>query len=163
MGFSFPLTLHIHEMVFSIVMNTRNFISIRIILVFSGTHQTLKRLEVAIEANQKSFVAHPSVQQLLSGIYYDGLPGFRRLHVFRQLLVVLKHACMFPIFSMAYMVAPNCKMGQLCKKPFLKFIFESASYMFFLFLLALASQKIEHVVFDVISKYIHTYTSYTAT
>ena len=41
---------------------------------FSGTHQTLKRLEVAIEANQKSFVAHPSVQQLLSGIYYDGLP-----------------------------------------------------------------------------------------
>jgi transient receptor potential cation channel subfamily C len=124
------------------------------ILLFSGTHQTLKRLEVAIEANQKSFVAHPSVQQLLSGIYYDGLPGFRRLHVFRQLLVVLKHACMFPIFSMAYMVAPNCKMGQLCKKPFLKFIFESASYMFFLFLLALASQKIEHVVFDVISKYI---------
>ena len=67
--------------------------------------------------------------------------------------MVLKHACMFPIFSMAYMVAPNCKMGQLCKKPFLKFIFESASYMFFLFLLALASQKIEHVVFDVISKY----------
>ena len=109
-------------------------------------------MEVAIEANQKCFVAHPSVQQLLSGIYYDGLPGFRRLHVFRQVLVVLKHACMFPIFSMAYILAPNCRMGQLAKKPFLKFIFESASYMFFLFLLALASQKIEHVFFDLISK-----------
>ncbi len=42
-------------------------------------------------------------------------------------------------------------MGQLAKKPFLKFIFESASYMFFLFLLALASQQIEHIVFDIIT------------
>ena len=44
-------------------------------------------------------------------------------------------------------------MGQLAKKPFLKFIFESASYMFFLLLLALASQQIEHIIFDIISKY----------
>ena len=124
-------------------------------IIVLGTHQTLKRLEVAIGANQKCFVAHPSVQQLLSGIYYDGLPGFRRLHVIRQLLVVFKHAAMFPIFSMMYMIAPNSRMGQLAKKPFLKFIFESASYMFFLFLLALASQKIEHVFFDVVGKYVH--------
>lgn len=122
-----------------------------------GTHQTLKRLELAIDTNQKNFVAHPSVQQLLAAIWYDGLPGFRRLHVVRQLLVVIKHACMFPLFSTAYMLAPNSRMGQLAKKPFLKFIFESTSYMFFLFLLALASQQIEHIVFDVISKCLRLY------
>jgi transient receptor potential cation channel subfamily C protein 4 len=118
-----------------------------------GTHQTLKRLEVAIDANQKQFVAHPSVQQLLAAIWYDGLPGFRRLHVVRQLLCVVKHACMFPLFATAYIIAPHSKMGQLAKKPFLKFIFESASYIFFLFLLAAASQRIEHILIDIISKY----------
>ena len=34
-----------------------------------GSHQNLKRLEVAIESNQKNFVAHPSVQQLLAAIW----------------------------------------------------------------------------------------------
>merc|ERR1719266_1917157 len=42
-------------------------------------------------------------------------------------------------------------MGKFARKPFLKFIFESASYIFFLFLLALASQQIEHIVMDVIT------------
>ena len=97
-------------------------------------------------------MAHPSVQQLLAAIWYDGLPGFRRLHIIRQLICVVKHACMFPVFSTVYMLAPNTKMGQLAKKPFLKFIFEAASYMFFLFLLALASQNVEHIVIDVICK-----------
>ena len=61
---------------------------------------------------------------------------------------------MFPIFSTVYMLAgPNTKMGRLAKKPFLKFIFESASYMFFLLLLALASQKFEHIFIDVVCKY----------
>lgn len=123
------------------------------ILLPQGTHQTLTRLEVGIDANQKTFVAHPSVQQLLAAIWYDGLPGFRRLHVVRQIICVIKHACMFPIFSTAYILAPNSRMGQLAKKPFLKFIFESASYMFFLLLLALASQQIEHIIIDIISNF----------
>ena len=92
------------------------------------------------------------MQQLLGAIWYDGLPGFRRLHIIRQFICVLKHACMFPLFSMLYMIAPGSRMGQLAKKPFLKFIFESASYMFFLLLLALASQQFEHIVFGVVSK-----------
>ena len=118
-----------------------------------GTHQTLKRLELAIASNQKNFVAHPSVQQLLAAIWYDGLPGFRRLHIIRQLLCVVKHACMFPLFAMAYILAPKTRMGQLAKKPFLKFIFESASYMFFLLLLALASQQFEKIVFSIVGKF----------
>ena len=123
-------------------------------MYISGTHQTLKRLQLAIDSNQKAFVAHPSVQQLLSAIWYDGLPGFRRLHVIRQLLCVAKYAISFPLFSFAYILAPKSKMGKLARKPFLKFIFESTSYLFFLLLLAAASQQIEHVVMDVISKHV---------
>ena len=41
-------------------------------------------------------------------------------------------------------------MARFMRNPFVKFISHSASYMFFLTLLALASQRIEHVVLSVI-------------
>lgn len=37
-----------------------------------GDHQTLDRLKLAIDYKQKQFVAHPSVQQLLASIWYEG-------------------------------------------------------------------------------------------
>ena len=51
-----------------------------------GETQPLSRLKLAIEYKQKAFVAHPSVQQLLASIWYEGLPGFRRKHVVRQVM-----------------------------------------------------------------------------
>lgn len=38
-----------------------------------GDHQTLERLKLAINYKQKQFVAHPSVQQLLASIWYEGM------------------------------------------------------------------------------------------
>lgn len=37
-----------------------------------GDHQSLDRLKLAINYKQKKFVAHPSVQQLLASIWYEG-------------------------------------------------------------------------------------------
>ena len=83
---------------------------------------------------------------------------------------------LFPVFALAYIVAPYSKFGQIIKKPFIKFICHSASYMTFLselracdgkaltvplirvslslslvspVLLALASQRIETNAFDI--------------
>lgn len=39
---------------------------------------------------------------------------------------------LFPVFALAYIVAPYSKFGQIIKKPFIKFICHSASYMTFL-------------------------------
>lgn len=78
------------------------------------------------------FVAHPNVQQLLAAIWYDGLPGFRRKSIARQLLEVAKLGAMFPVYSTIYMLAPTSKMGMFMKKPFVKFICHSSSYAFFL-------------------------------
>ena len=50
----------------------------------------------------------------------------------RQITDVLKLACLFPFYSCIYMIAPNSKMGLFVKKPFVKFIFHSSSYAFFL-------------------------------
>nr|CAD7397085.1 unnamed protein product [Timema poppensis] len=94
------------------------------------------------------FVAHPNVQQLLASIWYEGLPGFRRKNMFLQAVETVRIGIMFPIFSAMYILAPHSKVGQPMRKPFIKFICHSASYFTFLFLLILASQRIETVIFD---------------
>lgn len=72
------------------------------------------------------------MQQLLAAIWYEGLPGFRRKKGSEQIMEVLKLGCMFPINSMNYLMAPESDAGKFMRKPFVKFISHSCSYMFFL-------------------------------
>ncbi|XP_032795125.2 transient receptor potential protein [Daphnia magna] len=113
-----------------------------------GERQTLDRLELAIKYTQKDFVAHANVQQLLGAIWYQGLPGFRRRSPFGQIVETIKIAAKFPIYSMLYMIAPTSVKGSFIKKPFVKFICHSASYLFFLSLLGLASQRVEYLLIE---------------
>ena len=46
--------------------------------------QLIERTLVALKFKQKAFVAHPNVQQLLATIWYEGLPGWRRLNIVGQ-------------------------------------------------------------------------------
>ncbi|KFB39081.1 AGAP008435-PA-like protein [Anopheles sinensis] len=92
------------------------------------------------------FVSHPNVQQLLASIWYEGLPGFRRKNMALQALEIVRIGIMFPLFSFSYIIAPHSSLGQTMRKPFIKFICHSASYFTFLFLLMLASQRIETVM-----------------
>lgn len=95
-------------------------------------NRTLSRLKLAIRCKQKKFCAHANVQQLLASIWYEGLPGFRRKNIVVQTLQILSIGFLFPFFSVAYIVAPCTRIGQVMKKPFIKFICHSASYMTFL-------------------------------
>ncbi|XP_011684568.1 PREDICTED: transient receptor potential-gamma protein [Wasmannia auropunctata] len=111
-----------------------------------GERMHLNRLKLAIKLRQKKFVAHPNVQQLLASIWYEGLPGFRRKNMFLQALEIVRIGVLFPFFSVAYIIAPHSMVGQTMRKPFIKFICHSASYFTFLFMLILASQRIESVI-----------------
>ncbi|XP_037087479.1 LOW QUALITY PROTEIN: transient receptor potential-gamma protein-like [Pollicipes pollicipes] len=113
-----------------------------------GERMHLSRLKLAIKYKQKKFVAHPNVQQLLASIWYEGLPGFRRKNMFLQMIEVIRIGILFPLFSFCYITAPHSRVGQTMRKPFIKFICHSASYLTFLVLLILASQRIETVVLD---------------
>ncbi|XP_052744568.1 transient receptor potential protein [Bicyclus anynana] len=113
-----------------------------------GERQTLGRLKLAIKYKQKMFVAHPNVQQLLGSIWYEGLPGFKRKSIVGQCVQVAKLGAMFPIYCTIYMLAPESELGQYMKKPFVKFICHSTSYMMFLMLLSLASQRAEYLVLE---------------
>ncbi|CRL02708.1 CLUMA_CG015891, isoform A [Clunio marinus] len=111
-----------------------------------GERMHLNRLKLAVKLRQKKFVAHSNVQQLLASIWYEGLPGFRRKNMALQSLEICRIGMMFPLFSFAYILAPHSSFGQTMRKPFIKFICHSASYFTFLFLLMLASQRIESVM-----------------
>nr|XP_037276515.1 transient receptor potential-gamma protein-like [Rhipicephalus microplus] len=113
-----------------------------------GDRMHLTRLKMAIRFKQKKFCAHPNVQQLLASIWYEGLPGFRRKNIILQSMQILKIGLLFPVYSVAYIVAPHSNFGRTLRKPFIKFICHSASYVTFLFLLMLASQRIETVVVE---------------
>ncbi|XP_076760151.1 transient receptor potential cation channel gamma isoform X5 [Xylocopa sonorina] len=111
-----------------------------------GERMHLNRLKLAIKLRQKKFVAHPNVQQLLASIWYEGLPGFRRKNMVLQALEIVRIGVLFPFFSVGYIIAPHSVVGQTMRKPFIKFICHSASYFTFLFMLILASQRIESLI-----------------
>ncbi|XP_014240467.1 transient-receptor-potential-like protein isoform X1 [Cimex lectularius] len=111
-----------------------------------GEHMTLARLELAIFYKQKKFVSHPTIQQLLASIWYEGLPGFRRKSLVDKLLTISKIALLFPAYCIMYIIAPNTTTGKLMRKPFMKFLIHASSYLFFLLLLILVSQRAELTV-----------------
>ncbi|GFY76506.1 transient receptor potential protein [Trichonephila inaurata madagascariensis] len=113
-----------------------------------GERMKLERLKLAIICKQKTFVAHPNVQQLLASVWYEGSPGFRRKRMVGQLIDISKMAMMFPVYSIAYMMAPNSSLGLTMKKPFTKFIAHSSAYCCFLLLLIMASQRVETLVME---------------
>ncbi|GLH08834.1 Transient-receptor-potential-like protein, partial [Gryllus bimaculatus] len=108
-----------------------------------GEPMKLARLELAIDYKQKKFVAHPNIQQLLAAIWYEGLPGFRRKTIVQKLMDVSLVALLFPFYCTLYMIAPNTNTGKLMRKPFMKFLIHASSYLFFLLILILASQRAE--------------------
>ncbi|XP_067949824.1 short transient receptor potential channel 4-like [Watersipora subatra] len=103
---------------------------------------TLSRLRLAIKYKQKEFVAHPHCQQLLASIWFEGLPGFRRQHIVYRILMITAIGLLSPILATLYLIAPKSHFGKLMRKPFIKFIVHSSSYILFLFLLILTSQRI---------------------
>ncbi|XP_015605560.1 transient-receptor-potential-like protein isoform X2 [Cephus cinctus] len=103
----------------------------------------LARLELAIQYKQKRFVSHAHVQQLLAAIWYDGVPGFRRMSSIRRVGIILKTALLFPFYCIIYLLAPDSRIGQLLRRPFMKFLIHASAYLFFLLILILVSQRAE--------------------
>ncbi|XP_055930837.1 transient-receptor-potential-like protein isoform X2 [Argiope bruennichi] len=104
---------------------------------------TLSRLKMALKYEQKQFVAHPNCQQLLTSIWYEGFPVWRRRNGFMKILLCCGLIACIPAISLYYLFCPRSKMGKLVRSPFMKFIYHSASFGCFLLLLVLASTRTE--------------------
>uniref|UniRef100_H2ZXH2 Transient receptor potential cation channel subfamily C member 4 n=1 Tax=Latimeria chalumnae TaxID=7897 RepID=H2ZXH2_LATCH len=108
----------------------------------------LARLKLAIKYHQKEFVAQPNCQQLLASRWYDEFPGWRRKHWAVKFFTCVFIGLLFPVLSLSYLIAPKSTLGLFIRKPFIKFICHTASYLTFLFLLLLASQRIVRTDLD---------------
>ncbi|KAF7700331.1 short transient receptor potential channel 4b [Silurus meridionalis] len=121
-----------------LILNFRDDLS----LLEEESNNELARLKLAIKYRQKEFVAQPNCQQLLASRWYDEFPGWRRRHWAGKLITCIFIGLLFPLFSVCYLVAPKSRIGLFIRKPFIKFICHTSSYLTFLFLLLLASQRI---------------------
>ncbi len=97
-------------------------------LSFIQSHLSLSKFLFWIS----QFVAHPNCQQLLASLWYKGLPGFRSKHIIFKVLLSVTMCLMYPILSILYILAPKSAIGRLMRRPFIKFVCHSASYMTFL-------------------------------
>ncbi|KAK3883627.1 hypothetical protein Pcinc_012068 [Petrolisthes cinctipes] len=145
------LRTKVNNFTMDLVDETRTTTELEIILNYDpegepyvcGQFMHLSRLREAVDNKQKEFVAHSNVQQLLSRVWYDGMPGFKRLNFAKQVLHMAKIGCLFPLYCLAHLFAPNASYGVAMKKPFIKFIVHSTAYCFFLFLLVIVSLRVE--------------------
>ncbi|XP_056140307.1 short transient receptor potential channel 4-like [Lampris incognitus] len=121
-----------------LILNFRDDIN----LLEEESNNDLARLKLAIKYYQKEFVAQPNCQQLLASRWYDEFPGWRRRHWAGKFLTCVFIGLLFPVFALCYLITPKSRYGHFIRKPFIKFICHTASYLTFLFLLLLASQHI---------------------
>ncbi|XP_029304391.1 short transient receptor potential channel 2-like [Cottoperca gobio] len=99
---------------------------------FEGGIPNLSRLRLAVNYNQKQFVAHPICQQVLSSIWCGNLAGWRGSRTAWKLLVSVGIFLTMPFLCLVYWIAPKSKVGKIIKIPVIKFLLHSASYMWFL-------------------------------
>lgn len=78
------------------------------------------------------FVAHPYIQQLLATVWYEGLPGFRRLGLYKQTIEIIKIVYFFPFYCLVYLYVPTARIGKVMEKPFMKFLIHLSSYLSYL-------------------------------
>ncbi|CAN8032694.1 unnamed protein product [Ixodes persulcatus] len=102
---------------------------------------TLSRLKMALKYDQKQFVAHPNCQQLLTSIWYQGLPVWRRRNALSKICLCAGLIALLPLIACYYLAFPRSRLSRVVRSPFMKFIYHSASFGCFLLLLILASTR----------------------
>nr|XP_056714786.1 protein XNDC1N [Euleptes europaea] len=104
----------------------------------------LARLRLAVNYNQKRFVAHPICQQVLSSIWCGSLQSWRGSNSAWKVFISCSIFVLMPVLCLVYWVAPKSKVGKMVKIPVIKFLLHSASYLWFLVFLLVESLVLEH-------------------
>ncbi|XP_067889064.1 transient receptor potential cation channel subfamily C member 2b [Heterodontus francisci] len=99
----------------------------------------LGRLRLAVNYNQKRFVAHPICQQVLTSIWCGKLTWWRGSRTISLVFVSCGLFLTMPLLCLFYWIAPKSKVGQIVHTPVIKFLLHSSSYIWFLVLLLVES------------------------
>ena len=78
------------------------------------------------------FVAHANCQQLLTSLWFEGLPGYRRRHAVSQMMLALAVCTSFPFLSLLYIILPcSSWVCHFMRRPFIKFLCHASSFLSF--------------------------------
>ncbi|XP_067652080.1 short transient receptor potential channel 7-like isoform X1 [Haliotis asinina] len=107
------------------------------------SYELLSRLKLAIQYNEKKFVAHPSCQQKLVSIWYSDLRTLERANWFLRGIIVMCITIFYPVLAILYWFAPKTRVGHFLKSPCVKFIGQTMSFVTFLtmILISTASER----------------------
>lgn len=97
------------------------------------------KVKVAINLQQKKFVAHPHCQQRLTQLWYEGLPRWYNSSFLSNLLFSVIIGLSFPILSILYILYPWGSVGKFVRIPHCQFLCHLTSGISFLLLLGLQS------------------------
>ncbi|XP_033344032.1 short transient receptor potential channel 4-like [Bombus vosnesenskii] len=97
------------------------------------------RLLFALHNTQRTFVAHPNVQQLITSKWIDGWYEWKIMNPWMKSLFIIMRVFMLPVILVVVLVAPNSKRSKFWQSPVNKFISSTASYLVFLLIVFLQS------------------------
>ncbi|KAK3700700.1 hypothetical protein QZH41_015647 [Actinostola sp. cb2023] len=103
------------------------------------SEESLGLVNCAISFNQKEFVAHPFCQHLIMKHIFSDITGWRTSSFVYRALYVITQVLIFPIMAFLYLFFPFLPFSRKIKRPLIKFINHTASFITFLCLLAVSS------------------------
>ncbi|ESO05095.1 hypothetical protein HELRODRAFT_130200, partial [Helobdella robusta] len=110
----------------------------------NGSRDPLARLKMAMQYEEKKFVAHPNCQQHLTSIWYGPETGFMQsLTLWKKSLMWVVCVPLVPVFCFVYILSPDNKIGNAMRCPASKFITHTLSHVCFLILLAAATFRLD--------------------
>ncbi|XP_068084233.1 short transient receptor potential channel 5 [Anabrus simplex] len=103
------------------------------------------RLMLAMDYNQKEFVAHPNTQQVLEDAWHGDWHTWRSRADILKTLTVIPRICMLPIITIMCLFVPTHRLVRRWQLPINKLLSSVASYIVFLIIVFLESNlsKIE--------------------
>ncbi|XP_067131405.1 short transient receptor potential channel 4-like [Centruroides vittatus] len=98
------------------------------------------RLQIALDYRQKEFVAHPSVQKVVTAEWNGVWTTFSKYRTWKKGLIILVRMFILPVVFFTVLLFPKSHLGKRWKCPQSRFLNELASYLIFLIFLFLLIQ-----------------------
>ena len=100
--------------------NVRGHEELEIVLNKTGEpdeekYENLARFDLAIQYQEKAFVAHSNCQQKLMEKWYENLSTIKNAHTTKRALFYLAFIICLPILSIIYVFLPKSKIGSLVR------------------------------------------------
>ncbi|XP_055890831.1 short transient receptor potential channel 7-like [Biomphalaria glabrata] len=101
-------------------------------------YESLSRFKMAVELEEKLFVAHPNCQQRIERCWYEGLEKYTHQTWPKILALTALFILGYPVIVGYFLVAPKSKAGRLLNVPIVKFVSHAISFFVYLILIIIS-------------------------